>query len=612
MISRRYFATIFILMAVIFFLFQFSEVAKDASNDYEINKYEELTVSKNMAYTPANGTVADTYEDDSYILFLGDTTSDTGCIVREWALYAKRDLMECENIADFSAEKNGKPEFLIVDSACVDFDTDLQTLEELAESGVSMVFANLPEVEMIEQNEELAHFFGISSVRESSIKVDGIKLFSGFLLGGEVSYEPKKKSEEKRQDLELTMPWYTLTGGVKTYMVGMLDDYFDKDYAYTNDMLPAVIWRCSKGEGQVFCINGDYMSDTTGIGILSACIYELSSYQLYPVVNAQNTLVVNFPILADENTAKLQQIYSRSAHAFQNEIAWPTLIAFCERNDLKYTCLVSPKYNYEDSAKPSLDLYPDLLKQLNEKESEIGASLQYEEGTTSLVEKAALDQDYYDEQALKYTYTSAFLSLSDVGQLSAILDEPYLKNVRTFACSEDVRVPILSYLTDDITLQSLTSNTKDFSYSRDLMLKSVETALGYDNAELNISDVIWPQQESDHWEYIYDDMSSSLSTYWTPFKVFDQTTLTESDARVRTFLNLSCTSKRVDDTITLQIEGRGEDTAYFVLRTHGDVIDSIEGATYEEIEDYAYLIAASEDQVRLQLKEEDALRTFDR
>ncbi len=602
MVSRRYFVIIFILMAAIFFLFQFSEVAKDAENDYEINQYEQVSIPEKDVFVPNNGTVDNSYEDGDFVVFVGKTDSDIGSIVSQWALYSKRNFMECPDIKKFSVQKNGVPEFVIVDSASVDFDKDLGPFKALVDSGVSMVFANLPDTQTISDSEELRDFFGISVVRDGKITVDGMKLFSGFLLGGEVIYEPTKESEEKRQDLDLTMPWYSLSGGTKTYMVGLLDDYFDEDYEYKNDMYPAVIWRNSKGEGQIFCINGDYLSDTMGIGILSACIYELSSYQLYPVVNAQNTLLASFPVLTDENSEEMMELYSRHSIAFQSEVAWPTLIGFREKNDLKYTCLLSPKYNYEDEGEPSFDYYSSFLKLFNEEEAEIGASLQYKEGSTDLNEKVLSDQEYYDELNLKYTYTSAFIYLDDLDEIKDALDTSYLKNVRTIACDEDVRVPILSYLTDDITLQSLTSNTKDFFYSRDLCLKSVETALGYDNAELNIGEILWPEDDSDRWEVVYNDMSSSLSTYWKPFRVFDQTTLTESDKRVRTFLNLNCSSLKSGDEIILNIEGRGSDTAYFILRTHGDLIESIEGGTYEKIEDYAYLISADEDTVKICVK----------
>ena len=38
-------------------------------------------------------------------------------------------------------------------------------------------------------------------------------------------------------------------------------------------------------------------------------VYETRNYLIYPVVNAQNIVVQNFPSLAEENTDKMQEIY---------------------------------------------------------------------------------------------------------------------------------------------------------------------------------------------------------------------------------------------------------------------------------------------------------------
>ena len=186
--------------------------------------------------------------------------------------------------------------------------------------------------------------------------------------------------------------------------------------------------------------------------------------------------------------------------------------------------------------------------------------------------------------------------------LTTAMKYSYLKNVKTFACDEDVQVPILSYLTDDVTLQSLTSNTENFTYSKDLMLKSVETALGYDNAKLDFSSIAWPEDESDYWENIYNDMSSSLGTFWKPYRAFDRTTLSESDQRVRVFLNVEAKSEKTDDEIKVSVSNRENQTAYFVLRTHGYDIESVsDGCQFTKIEDYAYLLAIDSDEIAVKL-----------
>lgn len=602
MISRRNYVIIVIVMGIIFFLFQFSQFVRTINTDYNINKYKEIDVPDNNPWQQTVLKIGDEagFEGDDYILFVGETDSNVGSIVGQWTLYTKRDLLVCDSITSFKNETYAKPEFLLVDSKCVDFEKETQLLSEIVGEGVYIVFCNLPDVEVIEKNAELQKLLGISQIKEKSVTVEGIKLFSGFLLGGEEIYQPKKKTEEQRQDLDLTMPWYITAGGTKTYMVGLMDDYYE-DYEYKNEFYPAIIWRNSLGTGQVFCVNGDYMSETTGLGILSSMIYELSTYQLYPVVNAQNTLVVDFPLMADENDETINRLYSRSLNSLQTEVIWPSLISLAEKNDLKYTCFIAPKYNYSDPAKPQYENYNMLLQLFNERDTELGLSLNHAPGI-SLLDKLSYDKDYYDGIENRYESTGAFMDLSDADELDEAVKVAYVRNVRTIACDEDIRLPILSYLTEDITLQSLTSNTKNFTYSRDLMLRSIETVLGYDNAKLNLSDVAWPESEMDQWENIFNDMGSSLATYWKKFEVFERTTLTESDQRVRTFLNIDSSSEREGDEITLHVSGTQGETCWFILRTHGAKIDKIQGATYEKIEENAYLLTISEETVVIDLK----------
>ncbi|MCQ2519229.1 MAG: DUF2194 domain-containing protein [Lachnospiraceae bacterium] len=608
MISRRNFFISLIIMGTIFFLFQFSQIVKDYGNDYSYNKYRDIGTPKRNEWKQAELNISDDFSehtDKDYILFLGDEKSDIGSIVSQWTLYTKRNICVIDNLNQYSIEKNGIPEFLMIDSNHLDYDNQTEDIIKLADEGVSMIFLNLPEYEKIRRNIDMLKLWGVQNILSPEIEIEGVKLFSGFLFGGESIYQPQQKEEEKRQDLDLTIPWFQTSGGTKTYMVGLLDEYLADDEE-RNEKFPAIIWRNSLTSAQVFCVNGDFMSDTEGLGILSAMVYELSPYQLYPVVNAQNTLVVDFPLMANENNEQFSQIYSRDINSFQTDVIWPTLVTLAEKDKLQYTCFMTPKYDYSDPAEPSYDNYNTLLRLLGEHEAEIGISLEHADGI-SLAEKVAFDKVYYDGIENKYPATSAFLDLKDEGELEAALKDPYVCQVRTIACDADVSLPILSYITDDITLQSLTSNTKNFFYSKDLMLKSIETVLGYDNAKLTLSDVAWPKSAEDQWENIYNDMASSLKTFWRPFRVFDRTTLTESDRRVRTFLNMDSDYSREGNEITLNVKNTEGETCWFVLRTHGERIASLTGATYKEIEENAYLLELSSDVVKITLKDANAI-----
>ncbi len=119
--------------------------------------------------------------------------------------------------------------------------------------------------------------------------------------------------------------------------------------------------------------------------------------------------------------------------------------------------------------------------------------------------------------------------------------------------------------------------------------------------------VVWPEGEEDHWENYFTEVNSYLSSYWTRYDDFDYTAISESDQRVRNFLNLDYTDYRVDDEIRFGVNVAGSDKtdAWFILRTHGESIKGIEGGDYRKLEEDAYIIHVKENTGSITLKSED-------
>lgn len=66
------------------------------------------------------------------------------------------------------------------------------------------------------------------------------------------------------------------------------------------------------------------MSDATGLGLVAAMLSEMQSYTVYPVINAQNFIAVNYPGTANENTLALRQMYSQTMRGLFRDVIWPT------------------------------------------------------------------------------------------------------------------------------------------------------------------------------------------------------------------------------------------------------------------------------------------------
>lgn len=600
MVSRRKFFSIAIMMFVLLFLFQFSMVLRDRQNTYDVNsnlapkQNDGKNVWKNEELDPASvGTT-----DRRYVLFVGDSSSDMAEAVSRWCTYAKWDISKCSSMEKFKENDKNLPGMLILESEKYALDDNLKKIEELEQKGVIIIFGCLEDPKNIEKDQELQDFLGIYKIVSQKTELTGAKLFEGLLLGGEVIYEmPEDKDERDRQDLQLDVPWYQVGSGTKTYMVGLLDQSKQKE-TVENEELPTLIWRNGIRNGSIFCVVGDYMKDSTALGLLDGMVAEASSYYIYPVVNAQNLSMINFPVFADENNEQMMELYSQSITGMARDIMWPSLISIVEKGGLKMTCFMQPQTNYEDGIEPTSRDLVFYLKQMKEQNAEAGLSLQYK-NAESLRDKLNQDAEFFRKADSSYKYGAAYTEEKDLDTVKALMNTELMKNVSTLVCKYTEDEPVISYCTDSVTLQSVTSDGMNYTYSDDIRMRSIQSSLGYTNVMLNMQKIFWPERKKDRWQIMQKRFSSNLLTYWKNFTGFDSTTLSESNTRTRTFLNLDFSETRTDDEITLKTSESG---SWFILRTHGEEIEEIEGGTQKKLEDNVYLIQAQDTTVKIQVK----------
>lgn len=600
MFSRRKFFSIAIMMFVLLFMFQFSMVLRDRQNTYDVNsnlapkQNDGKNVWKNEELDPASvGTT-----DRRYVLFVGDSSSDMAEAVSRWCTYAKWDISKCSSMEKFKENDKNLPGMLILESEKYALDDNLKKIEELEQKGVIIVFGCLEDPKNIEKNQELQDFLGIYKIVSKKTELTGAKLFEGLLLGGEVIYEtPEDKDERDRQDLQLNVPWYQVGSGTKTYMVGLLDQSKQKE-TVENEELPTLIWRNGIRNGSIFCVVGDYMKDSTALGLLDGMVAEASSYYIYPVVNAQNLSMINFPVFADENNEQMMELYSQSITGMARDIMWPSLISIVEKGGLKMSCFMQPQTNYEDGIEPTSRDLVFYLKQMKEQNAEAGWSLQYK-NAESLRDKLNQDAEFFRKADSSYKYGAAYIEEKDLDTVKALMNTELMKNVSTLVCEYTEDEPVISYCTDSVTLQSVTSDGMNYTYSDDIRMRSIQSSLGYTNVMLNMQKIFWPERKKDRWQIMQKRFSSNLLTYWKNFTGFDSTTLSESNTRTRTFLNLDFSETRTDDEIILKTSESG---SWFILRTHGEEIEEIEGGTQKKLEDNVYLIQAQDTTVKIQVK----------
>lgn len=595
MISRRVFFSVTLMMVVLLFLFQFTEVIKDNWNEYEKNEYwqeEEGTALSQSWGQP----ISEEAQEGQYTVFVGKAEEEgIGSIVSQWCLYTKRTLYSYTDLESCTGQGRDKPEVLVLDGRILE-KKDVSLLMKIAEQGTPIIFCRLPGEELLSEEKELRNLLGISELKEEKKEISGVRLFSGFLLGGEVIYEAKKEEEQKLQDFEMTVPWYELNSGTKVYMAGTTGEA-----VMNKESSPPLIWRNSFQGTMVFGVNGRYMEENTGIGILSAMMSETGEYSLYPIINAQNLTIVNYPVLASENSGEMKLLYSRSQKDVMRDIIWPGIVMITEKSQFKFTCMLNTQLDYADENQPQENNLIYYLKLLKEQEGEMGISAEHG-GEIMLEEKVLQDETFWDCAENSYQYGSLYISREEI-QEWADLEKPLGDNVRTVAAGYDSDGRIVGYISDNVTLQSTTSDGFRHTYRDNLRMRSLQTALGYSNIEVNMKSILWPEEADDRWELKADEFARNVTTYWKPFAKFEKTVLLESDRRIRNFLAMNYKQSRHGNCISLEVEAPDSRT-WFILRTHGETVESINGGICEKLEEDAYLIETEEPKVEIYLEKE--------
>ncbi len=606
MVSRRKYFSIFIMMAVLLFMFQFSQIIKESGNNYDVNEYavEDLLsgVAKWNSYSiQGNSISTDSFqwekEQTGNVLFWGTTGTVLEDVVKQWCTYGKRRLQTWEQFVLEEDLTEQAPQILLVDAQNVDLVKSLDALISYAKEGSGIVFCNLPDVQLIRENPKLAEMLGISEVYRDNTVIQGIHMFSGFLLGGEAIYKVQEPKENKYQDFDMTVPWYFTGAGTKTYMVGIMNE----ELVDTQDF-PKLIWRNRYEDTMVFAVNGDFLSDLTALGILNSFAYEMQDYVIYPVVNAQSTVLADYPGMALEKVEQVEAVYSRDPLAVSRDIILPGIISMSTKNDLKLTCYLSTKYHYDDTALPQGEQLPFYLQQMKEMGAEAGKSLNYV-GDITLAEKMLRDKAFYKSQGLDYQFATAYIK--DANRLlEELFNDERAEKIKSVTCLERGEYPLLSYYTDTVTMQGVTNVAQEYSYKKDLQSRSLATALGYSNTLIAMDKVLWPETKEDQWENYFDKVFSNMSTYWTRFQFFEQTTASVSDARIRTLLNLDYATKREKDTLYLRTIGCEKDT-WFILHTHGEAVADVVNGSFEKLEEDTYLIHGDAEIVQIKLERAD-------
>lgn len=603
MLSKRVYFTVSSLMMLVLFMFQFSGIIRKKYNNFDENKYavsEKNDLNNNNVFTVLTDEDKVVKSISGYIVYIGDINTKTGNTVYEWCNYTKRNLLVYKTVSQYHRYNEKYPDAVLIDSDYVNIDSDIDTFSLLTDYGINLVFCTLPSYSAISENQRFEQLCGISPHRES-VNASGLKLYSGFLFGGEAWYTKENDPDGKFQNMKLTMPWYNTSNATKTYMSAVVES--EDGSKIDNEDQPAVIWRKSHDHAYVFCINGDYIKDISGIGILTAIMSESKDLDIYPVVDSQSVIVNNFPMFSFENDDAVEKYYLRNTSSLLENVIWPDISNLAELTGARFTFMAAPQINYSDNNLVSVREMDYFFRLFSEISSEAGLTTTRDDAT-SIDEKLTADAGIFSNYLSNYKFTSIIARKDELENVLSSKNS-LIDDVNTIVTdSQDYGgTKLFSYVNDNVINVECPVTSDKYTYSDDFRQRCFQTALAYTNIEFNMTGVCNPDDEKELWNEEIKSKSTALTSYMKNSKMFTKCSISQADKRIREFMAADYSYKQNSSYVSLDITG-AQDTARFIVRLRTGEVENVSGAVCTKVEKGVYLITAQSKHVEMTIKTE--------
>lgn len=603
MLSKRVYFTVSALMMLVLFMFQFSGIIRKKYNNFDENKYavsEKNDLNKNNVFTVLTDEDKVVKSISGYIVYIGDINTKTGNTVYEWCSYTKRNLLVYKTVSQYHRYNEKYPDAILIDSDYVNIDSDIDTFSLLTDYGINLVFCTLPSYSAISENQRFEQLCGISPHRES-VNASGLKLYSGFLFGGEAWYTKENDPDGKFQNMNLTMPWYNTSNATKTYMSAVVES--EDGSKIDNEDQPAVIWRKSHDHAYVFCINGDYIKDISGIGILTAIMSESKDLDIYPVVDSQSVIVNNFPMFSFENDDAVEKYYLRNTSSLLENVIWPDISNLAESTGARFTFMAAPQINYSDNNLVSVREMDYFFRLFSEISSEAGLTTTRDDAT-SIDEKLTADAGIFSNYLSNYKFTSIIARKDELENVLSSKNS-LIDDVNTIVTdSQDYGgTKLFSYVNDNVINVECPVTSDKYTYSDDFRQRCFQTALAYTNIEFNMTGVCNPDDEKELWNEEIKSKSTALTSYMKNSKMFTKCSISQADKRIREFMAADYSYKQNSSYVSLDITG-AQETARFIVRLRTGEVENVSGAVCTKVEKGVYLITAQSKHVEMTIKTE--------
>lgn len=610
MISKRIYFTMLIMFITVFCLFMFigisSNLVMDNPENIRATKevrfgYDDI-LSSEVLNMESNNRLVNIINKNAIAIISQDEDSNVTNILIEWCVYNKhmykvfRYLPSPDDIAGFD---------VIIFGDILLFKEDKDTLYSYADKGVTMFFTKLPAYQILESDIYFADFFGIKETISRSIRTDGIKIFSDFMIGGERIYQ-KDDYFGIENDTSINISYYKLRPGHEIYAVGLFDNH--KELGIDDKDLPALLWRTKTKNSFVFAVNAGIFNDISLLGVLTGFMSHKNDIYLYPIVNAQTISMVDFPYFSEENKENIEQMYSRNSEALSRDILWPNIIQVLKNYGNSYNFFAASQLDYMDEVGPNGNYINFYLREINKLPGEMGISFGQvsERDLTDIID---MNHSFFNETIPTYDFTALFLEDFYIGEIKEKLEHDLLDSISLIMSDYNSGDKLIDFVNDYVLSVKFNLDGYQHETLDDLQMKSIYNALGMSNMKVDIKRAIFPKDSSDEWNNLSLAWSKG-DTYFKDYTMFDSVSIYEMENRIRRFLALDFCYEYNNDNLDIQIQNFDEE-AYFILSIYDKSIVSINKGDARKISDNTYLIKAKEPDVQIQLKEDTILESPD-
>lgn len=214
----------------------------------------------------------------------------------------------------------------------------------------------------------------------------------------------------------------------------------------------------------------------------------------------------------------------------------------------------------------------------------------------------ARNEAFFGSVLPQYRFTALYTGDFSAEEVSASLASgqyDFLSRVTLMLCDYAQGQRLFSFPGGDALCVMATQDGYRHEGIDDLLMISLETALGLSTQQASMSRAFFPQSSADEWSVLSRTWSAG-KTYYGDFGSFDFTSIYGMETRVRSFLAMDFSYESTGNHMNIMIDNfSGE--AWFILRVHNAKVSQITGGSATRLSDTAYLIAASSASVAVEL-----------